>query len=105
MIIVTGSVTAREDSFDALREASLAHVHRSRLEDGCLLHSVQIDCEDPLRLFFYEQWRDMAALQAHFVQPGSHELLRAIRELAASSEPITILDASELAVQAFLPQA
>ena len=32
MIIVTGSVTAREDSFEALCEASLAHVHRSRLE-------------------------------------------------------------------------
>lgn len=105
MIIVTGSVTARADSFEALREASLAHVHRSRLEDGCLLHSVQVDCENPLRLFFYEQWRDMAALQTHFVQPGSHELLRAIRELAASSEPITIHDATELAVQAFLPQA
>lgn len=94
MIIVTGSVTAREDSFDALRAASLAHVHRSRLEDGCLLHSVQVDCENPLRLFFYEQWRDMAALRAHFAQPGSHELMREIRELAASSEAITIYEAS-----------
>lgn len=105
MIIVTGSVTACEDSFEALREASLAHVHRSRLEDGCLLHSVQVDCENPLRLFFYEQWRDTAALRVHFGQSGSHELLRAIRELAASSEPITIHDASEIAVQSFLPQA
>lgn len=40
VIIVTGNVTAREDSFEALREASLAHVHRSRAEDRCLLHSV-----------------------------------------------------------------
>jgi len=105
MIIVTGSVTAREGSFEALREASLAHVNRSRREEGCLLHSVQVDCENPLRLFFYEQWRDMASLKVHFGQPGSHELLKAIRELAASSEPVTIFDASELAIQAFLPQA
>jgi len=94
MIIVTGSVTAREDSFDALREASLAHVHRSRTEDGCLLHSVQVDCENPLRLFFYEHWRDMAALRTHFAQTGSHALIKAVRELAAASENITMYEVS-----------
>ena len=97
MIIVTGSVTAREDSFEALREASLAHVHRSRLENGCLHHSVQVDCENPLRLFFFEQWRDMAALQAHFVQPGSHELMKAVREYAASSEKIAMFEVNPAA--------
>lgn len=98
MIIVTGSVTARADSFDALREASLAHVHRSRLEDGCLLHSVQVDCEDPLRLFFYEQWRDMAALKAHFAQPGSHDFMRAVRDHGESSEDISLFEAATIAV-------
>ncbi len=93
MIIVTGSVTARPDSFDALREASLAHVHRSRTEDGCLLHSVQADCENPLRLFFYEQWRDMAALKLHFAQPGSADFMAAVRSLAAASEPVSLFEA------------
>lgn len=96
MIIVTGSVTARVDSFDALREASLAHVHRSRAEDGCLLHSVQVDCENPPRLFFYEQWRDMAALQTHFAQPGSHAFMQAVREHSASSENIALFEASAI---------
>lgn len=96
MIIVTGSVTARADSFDALREASLAHVHRSRLEDGCLLHSVQVDCENPLRLFFYEQWRDMAALKTHFAQPGSHDFMRAVREHGETSEAITLFEAAAI---------
>src|SRR5882757_4495821 len=94
MIIVTGSAIGREGSFDELREASLAHVHRSRAEDGCLLHSVQVDCENPLRLFFYEQWRDMAALKTHFAQPGSHGLMNAVRELAAASENITLFEAT-----------
>ncbi len=40
MIIVTGSVTARPETFEALLRASLDHVHRSRTEDGCLVHSV-----------------------------------------------------------------
>ena len=35
MIVVTGSVTARPDSFDEVRRLSLEHVHRSRTEPGC----------------------------------------------------------------------
>ena len=30
-----------------------------------------VDCEDPLRLVFYEEWADRAALDAHFAQAGS----------------------------------
>ncbi|MGH6614724.1 putative quinol monooxygenase [Sphingomonas sp.] len=94
MIIVTGSVTAHPDSFDALRQASLDHVHRSRTEDGCISHSVQVDCENPLRLFFYERWRDMVALKTHFVQPGSVDFIAAVRTLAAESEAITMYEAA-----------
>ena len=89
MIIVTGSVTAKPDRFELLLEACLAHVHRSRTEDGCISHAVRINTENPLRLAFFEEWRDMAALKAHFVTPGVAELMAAIREHAASSEKIT----------------
>jgi quinol monooxygenase YgiN len=98
MIIVTGSVTARPDTFEALLQASLDHVHRSRTEDGCISHSVQVDCENPLRLFFYERWRDMAALTTHFGVAGSVEFIGAVRKLAASSEPVTLYEASEVPV-------
>jgi quinol monooxygenase YgiN len=93
MIIVTGSVTARPDSFDALKQACLAHVARSRAEEGCISHAVHVDAEDPLRLFFYERWTDMAALKAHFVQPGTATFLAAVRELAAASEAPAIFEA------------
>lgn len=98
MIIVTGSVTARPDTFDALRRESLDHVHRSRTEDGCLLHSVQADCDNPLRLFFYEHWRDLASLRAHGAAPGSVQFIGAVRTLAASSESIAVYDATPLAL-------
>ena len=98
MIIVTGSVTARADTLAALQAASLDHVHRSRAEDGCLLHSVHADCESPLRLFFYEEWRDLAALIVHGQQPGSHMFLAAVRELAATTEPIAVWEATRVEV-------
>jgi quinol monooxygenase YgiN len=92
MIIVTGSVTARPDSFDALRQASLDHVRRSRTEPGCISHAVHADCDDPLRLFFFERWQHMAALKEHFRQPGSAEFMTLVRSLAAASEAVAVYE-------------
>ena len=91
VLIVTGSVTARPDSFEALRRAALDHTLRSRTEPGCLTHSVHVDAEEPLRLFFYEEWADRAALDVHFVQAGSQAFMGAVRELSASSTRVRIL--------------
>ncbi|MDB5041146.1 MAG: antibiotic biosynthesis monooxygenase [Candidatus Eremiobacteraeota bacterium] len=85
MIIVTGSVTARSEHLERLKQASSGHVLRSRTEPGCIRHSVLIDCENPLRLFFYEVWADYDALVAHFKHPGSLEFIEAVRELAAET--------------------
>jgi quinol monooxygenase YgiN len=96
MIMVTGSVTAREDSFDEVRRLSLEHVHRSRREPGCISHAVHIDCENPLRLVFIEQWADRAALSAHFAVPASRDFVRALQPLAAAATTIEIYDATGL---------
>lgn len=97
MLIVTGTVTARPDTFATLREAALAHTARSRTEPGCLKHSVHVDCEDPLTLFFYEEWADRPALDTHFAQAGSHQFMTTVRELAARSTRVKILPIVERA--------
>jgi quinol monooxygenase YgiN len=96
MILVTGSVTARENSFDEVRRLSLEHVQRSRSEPGCLAHAVHIDCENPLRLVFIEQWADRAALGAHFALPASRGFVRALKSLAAGASTIEIFDAARV---------
>jgi quinol monooxygenase YgiN len=96
MIVVTGSVTAREDSFGEVRKLSLEHVHRSRDEPGCISHAVHVDCENPLRLVFIEQWADRAALLAHFAVPASREFVRALQPLAAAATTIEIYDATRV---------
>ena len=95
MLIVTGTITARPDTFEALLRAALDHVHRSRAEEGCLAHGVYADCEDPLKLFFYEEWADRPALDAHFEQKGSQAFMAAVRELAARSTPLRIMPLGE----------
>ena len=96
MIVVTGSVTAREESLGEVRKLSLEHVHRSRRERGCVSHAVHVDCENPLRLVFVEQWTDRAALLAHFAVPASRNFVRALQPLAAAAATIEIYDATRL---------
>ena len=96
MIVVTGSVTTRPDSFDEVLTLSLEHVHRSRGEPGCISHAVHLDCENPLRLVFVEQWADRAALLAHFAVPASRDFVRALQWLAAAATTIELYDATRL---------
>jgi quinol monooxygenase YgiN len=79
MILVTGSILAREDTFDDVLRSCLEHVERSRKEPGCISHDVHVDCQNPMRLFFFEQWADEAALRTHFAVEGSKAFVRSLK--------------------------
>lgn len=94
MIIVTGSIDAREGCFEALLAHSLEHVKRSRGEAGCLEHGVYRDVEAPQRLVFFERWTDHDALTAHFSLASSRQFVQEATALAASAPEISIFDAA-----------
>ena len=102
MIIVTGDLIAETAVFEELRRLSLEHVHRSRAEPGCLHHSVQVDCENPSRLVFFEIWADAAALKQHFNVPASREFSQAAAKLASAPPTLQIYEASETSARAIL---
>jgi quinol monooxygenase YgiN len=92
VIIITGSILAKPGTLDALRDLSLEHVRRSRLEPGCLSHDVHVDVENHLRLFFFETWRDRDAVTAHFAVPASREFVRQAGALADGAPAINIYE-------------
>jgi quinol monooxygenase YgiN len=96
MLIVTGRVHARPDTLADVLTASLEHVHRSRTEPGCLLHSVHQSVEDPLLVVFVEHWADREALSTHFAQPGSNEFVRAVATLADERPTLEIYEATKI---------
>lgn len=98
MIIVTGSILARDDTVDALLALSLEHVRRSRTEPGCVSHAVHRDVEEPRRLVFVEQWADRAALAAHFAVPASLGFVEAAAGLAAEPPVIRVYEATAVRV-------
>ena len=96
MLIVTGSISAKADTFDRLLEISLAHVVRSRAQPGCIEHGVAVDGNDGLRLVFFERWADRAALDAHFKVPESRAFGAEAARLAAHAPDLQLYEASEL---------
>ncbi|MEY2571637.1 MAG: hypothetical protein QOE63_1987 [Acidimicrobiaceae bacterium] len=87
---------ARPDTLDEVLRHSLDHVRRSRLEPGCLLHSVHTDVEDPNRVVFIEHWADRGALLTHFGVPASNDFVRAVSELAGGPTTIEIYEAERI---------
>jgi quinol monooxygenase YgiN len=66
MIIVSGHVDIQADKHDEAAQLTLWMAAETRQEDGCLHYHFYSDLANPNRFFVYEEWRDLAALQAHF---------------------------------------
>jgi quinol monooxygenase YgiN len=96
MILITGSVIAREGRLAEALALSLEHVRRSRLEGGCISHAVHHDAENPNRLFFFEQWADQAAVAAHFAVPASRAFVKALGALATEEPQLAMYDSTRL---------
>lgn len=97
MILITGSILARAETFEEIKRLALAHVRRSRTEDGCLHHSAHVDVENPLRLVFVERWRDRASVLQHFSDKQARGFVKVARSLAAEPTQMTLYDGEEIA--------
>ena len=92
MVIVWGCMQAMPEHREEAIRVSLEHVHRSRGEPGCISHAVHIDAENANLLVFYEEWEDMAALQAHFSVPESAAFIDSVAGLAVGPPEIKIFE-------------
>ena len=95
MIIVWGRAEAQPEHLQEVVRLGLEHVQRSRKEPGCLLHSAQHDVENANAVVFYEEWRDMEALQAHFKVPESGQFLAALAPLLEREPEMKIFEAEQ----------
>ena len=96
MIIIRGSVETTDDNLQEVMALSLEHVRRSRAEAGCLRHDAHIDAEHPQRIVFYEEWQDMAAVQAHFAVPASRSFVESLAALASAPPDMQMFEATRI---------
>lgn len=84
MVIVIARFRPQEerlDEFLALLEDVQA---ASRADDGCLSYSYNREIVDDMAFIAVEEWRDMAALEAHLRRPHVARLIAALPEHAAT---------------------
>ena len=96
MILVTGSFVAKDGSLAEALALRLEHVHRSRLEPGCISHAVHHDAENSNRLVFVEEWADQAALTAHFAVSASRAFGQALAALAVGTPEMAVFEATRV---------
>ena len=96
MVIITGDLLIKEGSMQLAMQASQKHVAHSRTEPGCISHAVYQDPEDVLRLFFYEQWADQAAIDAHFALSSSQVFVAVVRTLVSAPPNLHIFNAEQI---------
>jgi quinol monooxygenase YgiN len=61
---------------DAVGQAHLRMVDRTRAEPGCLDYDLYQSVDNPSMMFFYENWTDEAALDQHMNTPAFHQVVR-----------------------------
>lgn len=96
MILVLGSLVAREGCVAQALALSREHVIRSRAEPGCIAHNVHQDAENPQRLVFVEQWASQEALWEHFKVPASRSFAKSLGSLAAQVPNLAVYEATQI---------
>ena len=94
MIIITASFAVQPAKRDQIVALCSEHSARSRAEAGCISHHIHADCDDPARLFFYEEWQDGAAVAAHFAVPESRDFVQRLGALIGKRPEIRIYRAN-----------
>jgi quinol monooxygenase YgiN len=68
-VIIAGTMRVPPQNLPGLKPHMLAMLAASRAEDGCLTYSYGEDVAEPGLIRVYENWRDQAAIAAHFQTP------------------------------------
>lgn len=90
MIIITGGAQVSEGNRTAFLAIGERQVTNSRKEAGCISYALYENAMAPGRFFFYEEWKDQAAVDFHFKQNYCLEFIGRARELASTPPEIKI---------------
>lgn len=69
MLIVTGVIEIAAEGVEAARAAAAEMVAETCKEPGCIVYEFSQVLGQETRFRVYEEWQDLAALEAHFKAP------------------------------------
>lgn len=84
---VFARIVPQPEHFSAAREAICAIIDQTRAESGCIEFRLSENAEEGT-LHLYEEWRDDAALAAHYAQPYTRAVFEAYKDWLAEEPRI-----------------
>lgn len=75
MIVVTGQISADQETLPSLYARLKELCDPSRAEDGCIFYHMAMEDAEKGIILAVESWRDQQALQVHLEQPAVLRLL------------------------------
>jgi len=95
MLVVTGVIEVGEDSIPAAKALAGPMGTASRAEAGCHAYAFYQDMEDPTKIRIYEEWADLAALEAHFTTPHMAAFVAGLGGLSVKSTSVVKFEQGE----------
>jgi len=88
LLTIIARIKSKSGMEQQMRQDLLALLAPTRSETGCITFDLLIDINDPTVFMLYENWKNKAALDAHFEQPYVKQVLQAYEVTLA--EPIAV---------------
>lgn len=96
MIVVTAFAQVRPESASQAREAMLRAQAETVKEDGCQAYRFYAAVDDDASFVAVENWRDVAALQAHLQTPHIAELVGSLTDILVGPLDVRAYDATQV---------
>jgi quinol monooxygenase YgiN len=95
MIVLAAKLTGKPGRKDDILRLVAAVAPPSRAESGCLTYQFYEQQPNGNEFLFFEEWRDQAALDAHFQTRHFADFVKAIAELIEGAPQIRIYEVSQ----------
>lgn len=88
MRVILAAFKVKPDCIEAFKAAAKHDAESSVAnEDGCYQFDVNVDPENPTQFYFYEVYKDQAAIDAHRAAPHFKTFFDAIQDLIEDRSP------------------
>ncbi|NJO41307.1 MAG: antibiotic biosynthesis monooxygenase [Cyanobacteria bacterium RU_5_0] len=94
LLTIVARIKAKPGMEERMRQDLLGLLAPTRAESSCITFDLLIDTNDPTVFVLYENWKDQAALDAHFQQPYVKQVFKAYEETLA--EPIAVMSLEKI---------
>ncbi|MDR2563431.1 MAG: antibiotic biosynthesis monooxygenase [Prevotellaceae bacterium] len=84
-LVVTATINIPADKVEEFKLATDSLIINSRAEEGCLSYSLYQSASEANCFFFFEEWKDQAAIDAHFATPHFQSFGKLLEETGAET--------------------